>query len=176
MRISHRPWESVPYQNLILLTRDGIKTPRHNRVAGAGSGQEYFSCRRKKNFTTLARGFLLLNETTLRLAIPDEKCAGTFLPATEKPPCGGYSVAGAGIAPATSRLCIPLRLSPPPMTRRSSWSGLCLHPSIFGIGCLPSSLYTFLDHTIGAWLGIIIHLREKTSPNLAGVPLHITAR
>jgi hypothetical protein len=26
---------------------------------------------------------------------------------------GGYSVAGTGIAPATSRLCMPLRLSPP---------------------------------------------------------------
>ncbi len=74
-------------------------------VAGTGIGQEYFSRRRKENFTTLARGFVLLNETSLRLAIPYASEAVHSLPAQsedrEKSRQAGFFsvlVAGAGLA------------------------------------------------------------------------------
>lgn len=65
-------------------------------------------------------------------------------------------IAASGFEPLTSRLCIPLQLSLPALLEEGVglWSGLSLHPSAKPGGCLPSSLYTFSDLLVRAWLGI----------------------
>ena len=75
-------------------------------------------------------------------------------------PSGNYlldkkwsKVGPAGFEPATKRLCIPPRLSPP---LSGLWAGLSFHP--FRNGCLPSSLYTF--PAARAWLGIALPCGE----------------
>ena len=83
-------------------------------------------------------------------------------------------VAGEGLAPPTSRLCIPLRFS---SLRQLTdlWSGLYLHPySRFESWGLPSSLYTFPSTMLGTWLGIITPISRKTSPNLTEIPHIVT--
>src|SRR5262245_55434674 len=61
-------------------------------------------------------------------------------------------VAGAGFEPATSRLCVPLRLSPLPFPGFVVWT-IPSPGRDFGLGCLPSSLYTFpLNSVLGSVL------------------------
>jgi hypothetical protein len=83
------------------------------------------------------------------LQVPTRQCPALPLPlahnAKTRHEAGFlHFVAGAGLAPATSRLCIPLRLSS--LCRWADlWSGLYLHP----LRGLPSSLYTCLRRCEG---------------------------
>src|SRR3989344_7037420 len=100
----------------------------------AGIGQAFKTRRRLFCRTTLARHFVLLNEIWLRLAIPARKThlrlspRNTYEKSAQPVRFFDKRVAGAGIAPATFRLCIPLRLSLLRKTCANSWSGLYLHP------------------------------------------------
>jgi hypothetical protein len=81
-----------------------------------------------------------------------------------------FLVAGAGLAPATSRLCIPLRFSSLHRGAFVVWT--IPFPCSYERGNLPSSLYTFLPKQ--TWLGIITLISEKTSPNLTDIPCAVS--
>jgi len=84
-------------------------------VAGAGLVRNIFLAVARK----ISRPWLAVartRATSLRLANPYSKCEGTSNPRNTRQKSAFadlvFRVAGAGFAPATSRLCMPLRLSP----------------------------------------------------------------
>jgi hypothetical protein len=58
-------------------------------------------------------------------------------------------VAGHGFEPWTFGLCLPLQLSLPQLRRIGLLVWTVPSPSSLTLGCLPSSLYTFLKFPLG---------------------------